>query len=117
MQWQADAKCLNYFNRLTKKYCADCPVIGDCYSFAVVHQERGFWGGTFETERTPEALSYEVINALRSAFRSQGLLEERDYLSVDQELLPVPPQEQSSPISLVEAYRESSPDQSLAEPA
>lgn len=115
--WSKRAKCAGVYGPLTHKYCSDCPVLSECYGYAVVHQERGFWGGTFESERTPEALSYEVINALRSAFREQGLLEDRDYLLADEELQETRRQELSVPIVHLVPSRDSNPDLSLEEPA
>lgn len=58
-----------------KKFCTGCPVITQCKTYAIAHDERGIWGGTNYKER----LSYgkELINLIRSVFLEAGLLEVR----------------------------------------
>lgn len=116
-EWAPLGNCVGFYGKMTRKVCEGCPVIGDCYSYAVVHQERGYWGGTSEDERSPSSLSVEIINALRSAFRSQDLLEGRDYLSVDQELVETQQPEHDAPIVHLVPSLDSSLDQSLEDSA
>jgi hypothetical protein len=76
-QWSLRAKCRGYYGRLTKEYCeTGCPVVGECYAYALVHGERGWWGGTSEKERSPLTLG-PAIQTLREMYRAQGLLETR----------------------------------------
>jgi hypothetical protein len=116
-EWSQQAKCRGYYGDLSKKYCADCPVLSDCYAYAVVHQEAGFWGGTYDTERTPEALSCDIINAMRSMFRDLNLLEERTYLSASVELREAQQLEHNDPTVLMDYGQGSNPSQSLEDSA
>jgi WhiB family redox-sensing transcriptional regulator len=34
-----------------RSVCARCPVVGDCFQYAVAAEEHGIWGGTTRDER------------------------------------------------------------------
>lgn len=34
-----------------RRFCQDCPVIEECFQFAIFHNEDGVWGGTSERQR------------------------------------------------------------------
>jgi WhiB family redox-sensing transcriptional regulator len=68
MQWSDRAACLYsdpdlFYPRKTvgpeayeqnekaKKVCRDCPVIRDCFNWAMRNREKGVWGGASEVER------------------------------------------------------------------
>lgn len=33
------------------RICAECPVLAECFNYALHHEEHGFWGGTSARER------------------------------------------------------------------
>jgi WhiB family redox-sensing transcriptional regulator len=58
--WQDEAKCSGidseeFFDRATekqaKRFCATCPVRGDCLEYALVYDTYGIWGGLSFRER------------------------------------------------------------------
>jgi WhiB family redox-sensing transcriptional regulator len=63
--WMADGQCAQtdpeaFFphkggtTRPAKTVCDGCPVLGECLTYAVAHDERfGVWGGASERERRP----------------------------------------------------------------
>lgn len=83
-EWEKRAICLgkntNWFfpdngHDAYKKTCTSCPVISQCKSYAIAHDEVGIWGGTSSTERRnmPSALKL----AIRGLYFEAGLLEFR----------------------------------------
>lgn len=38
--------------QIKEEFCDHCPVQHRCLQFAIVHSDRGFWGGTTTAERT-----------------------------------------------------------------
>lgn len=61
-----------------KKHCQTCPVMVECFQYALIHNERGLWGGTGDLERSNYAkLNEPVIKGLIQEAMSQGLLEHR----------------------------------------
>lgn len=77
--WSQRAKCVKegvfQENIPDKKYCTGCLVKGLCNTYAIVHGERGIWGGTSEYER--KKVDSETKNILKEAYREAGLLESR----------------------------------------
>lgn len=76
--WSKRSKCRQeglYQENITKKYCTGCEVMGLCNTYAIVHRERGVWGGTTEAERL-RVDSFNV-DILRNLYQSHGLLENR----------------------------------------
>jgi len=63
-----------------RRFCSDCPVRTQCKTYAIVHDEYGIWGGTTRFER--EQLDSEAVELLKEMYRSHGLLENRQYLSL-----------------------------------
>jgi len=37
--------------KVLKRICADCPMLEECLTWALHHEDHGFWGGTTEYER------------------------------------------------------------------
>lgn len=114
--WSKRAKCVNegvLQEHLTKKYCTGCPVKGLCNTYAIVHGERGIWGGTNEKERS--ATDPLFIELLRQQYQEAGLLEKRfvplEFSAPQEEQL----QEQQDPNVQTELYSGSTSDQSLLE--
>ena len=100
--WSRRAKCRGTY-ALTKKFCEDCPVRGECYTFAIVHQDEGVWGGSTDDERSPKVLGVGFINGLRALYRSFDLLQDRPGLSKDEELAEAQPKDEQPPIFLMGA--------------
>lgn len=78
MSWAKRSKCRQegvYQEHLTKKYCTGCPVMGLCNTYALVHHERGIWGGTREAERL--RVESTIIEYLKELYQQEGLLENR----------------------------------------
>ena len=76
--WSKRAKCRLegvYQEHLTKKYCTGCPVMGLCNTYALVHHERGIWGGMTEAER--KRMDSDFVDVLTGVYQKQGLLENR----------------------------------------
>lgn len=90
LSWSKRAKCVNegIFQEdiLTKKYCTGCPVKGLCNTYAIVHDERGIWGGTVEKER--KAVDPFYKNLLKQMFQEAGLLENRSLFFALGHLMP-----------------------------
>ncbi len=87
--WSQRGNCygdltFDIFKRGSKKTCTGCPVSSQCRSYALVHREKGMWGGQSEYQRSKVAL--EIVDVLRSVFREAGLLEDRPGLLATQEL-------------------------------
>lgn len=82
-QWEKRAICLGrdpelFFPvrvNLYEKTCIGCPVINQCKSYAIVHDEEGIWGGT--TYRQRKALGELLAETLRGLYYDAGLLEYR----------------------------------------
>ncbi|SRR6266498_22347 len=77
-KWAKRAKCRNegiLQEKLSKKYCTDCPVIGLCSTYAIVHNEEGIWGGMSEKDR--KCLSPDFVSILTNQYQKEGLLENR----------------------------------------
>lgn len=111
--WARRAKCRNeglFQENLTKKYCTDCPVISLCSTYAIIHEERGVWGGMGEADRSrvPPFIKDNLIKA----YQKEGLLENRDFSSLlakpVEELLP----EQMDPNDELDPYLDPMLDQS-----
>jgi Transcription factor WhiB len=119
--WITRAKCRGLAADVpNRRYCRGCPVISECYVYAVVHQERGVWGGSNDEDRAPHALGIDLINSLREKYRQAHLLEERLLLPSatllqEQEPAVVLQLELSFPTSQQEVYLESTPDLFLEE--
>ena len=47
--------------------CQSCPVIEECRTYAIQHEDEGIWGGTFGRQRV----------RLRAVLRREGVLERR----------------------------------------
>ena len=78
MSWSKRAKCRNegvFQEKVTKKYCTGCPVMGLCSTYAIVHGERGIWGGTSDKDRAE--VDQTVKEMMRERFARAGLLESR----------------------------------------
>ena len=82
--WQLNAKCLDedtsYFfpekgKESRKGYCTGCPVINQCKTYAIAHDEDGVWGGTSKYER--DKMPAIIIEAIRDLYYKEGLLEFR----------------------------------------
>ena len=58
-----------------KRYCDSCPVLLECRAYAIVHKERGIWGGTTRDQR--ENLPVPYKNFLTAVARVQGWFEAR----------------------------------------
>lgn len=58
-----------------KKTCTNCPVINQCKSYAIAHDEVGIWGGTSYGER--KRLPSSLKSAIRDLYYEAGLLEFR----------------------------------------
>lgn len=62
-EWRREGACLSgpnmelfrnkprQTNKLKEVCVNQCPVASECFSYAVIYEEVGFWGGTTETER------------------------------------------------------------------
>jgi len=83
--WQDEAKCANidvekFFERATekeaKRFCATCPVQGDCLQYALVYDMYGVWGGMSYKERKRKFPS-DYRQALREDLIESGLYNER----------------------------------------
>lgn len=79
-------------------FCSRCPVVQQCLTYALVHDEYGIWGGTSRAER--DRYPKRVVKYLRSLYRQAGLLEYRPLKSEPLEELQ---QEQIDPIGGVSA--------------
>lgn len=89
--WEQRAKCLDedtdlYFpdeNRKSdiKMTCTDCPVLNQCRSYAIAHEEVGVWGGT--TYRDRKKLGIKLIVFIRGMYYDAGILEYRPGLVAD----------------------------------
>jgi len=88
-EWSPFANCKGYQNpedfhtkgrdaSIAKLVCKHCPVRIDCLEYAVVHKERGIWGGLTERER--RKLPSMVVEVLVIQYREGGYLEERPEL-------------------------------------
>lgn len=42
-----------------RRFCGACPIKYSCYSYAIVHDEWGIWGGTTEEDR--KAMQYQTV--------------------------------------------------------
>lgn len=83
--WHKKAKCIgqdvaDFFPEMNtgtkgKRSCSQCPVKGDCMTYAIAHDEDGIWGGTYRRER--KKLGREMIEGIRMAYFQCGLLEYR----------------------------------------
>lgn len=81
--WEKKALCRGLFTEqffpegpdVYKKTCTDCPVIRQCKSYAIAHEEIGIWGGTSRNERN--RLPTELKDAIRNVYYEAGLLEYR----------------------------------------
>lgn len=60
---------------LYEKTCTGCPVINQCRSYALVHDEDGIWGGT--TRRQRKRMDPRLVNTLREMYFKAGILEWR----------------------------------------
>lgn len=58
-----------------KKYCDQCPVLLECRAYAIVHKEKGIWGGTTQNQR--ESLPVPYKNFLTAVAKVQGWFESR----------------------------------------
>lgn len=38
-------------NRTAVRICKECPILDDCFSYAIKHEYHGIWGGTNEKDR------------------------------------------------------------------
>ena len=36
---------------VTKKICLQCPIINECFTYAIHHERHGIWGGSSANER------------------------------------------------------------------
>lgn len=114
--WSKRAKCRNESilqEKVTKKYCTDCPVMSLCSTYAIVHNERGIWGGTSDKDRAE--IDVNIKNMMREKFARAGLLETRfslpELLAHPEVQLPV----QQGPNAQTEVYSESTSSQFLLE--
>jgi hypothetical protein len=119
--WAKRAKCTNESvlqEQLTKKYCTDCPVIGLCSTYAIVHDELGIWGGTGDVDRRRLHTWFpEFVDLLIEIYRQENLLENRSSDLLNDPLeslmqLVEQQQEHIDPISLPETYGDSTLSQS-----
>jgi WhiB family redox-sensing transcriptional regulator len=83
--WQDEAKCANidvakFFERASereaKRFCATCPVKGDCLQYSLVYDMYGIWGGMTYNERKRK-FSSTYRQALRDDLEESGLYNER----------------------------------------
>ena len=44
----------------SKKICQTCPIIKDCFLWAIHHEKLGVWGGTMEHERRELRKQYKI---------------------------------------------------------
>lgn len=86
--WSQRAKCKGvdtnqfytaekYSVGLAKKFCRDCPVVNPCKLYAIVHGEKGVWGGTSYNERVNNLNKNGLRQILIEMYREAGLLEHR----------------------------------------
>lgn len=115
--WSQRAKCrnrnLDIFDIKNKKFCTGCPVASLCRTYAIVHLERGVWGGTSDNER--RSLDPYMVDILRKLYRNANLLEDRPGLLANQELVEVQQRGQIDPISSQEVLKDPKSNQSLSE--
>lgn len=79
--WQDEAKCADvdnslFFERATekeaKRFCATCPVQGDCLEYSLIYDNYGVWGGMSYKERKHKySTNYRAI--LRDDYEESGL--------------------------------------------
>jgi len=58
-----------------KKFCTGCPVMDQCRTYAIAHDEVGVWGGTSRAER--RALGPDITKIIQFEFYRHRLLEYR----------------------------------------
>lgn len=77
-----------------KKICRECPVIMECLSYAIVHDEYGVWGGTSKGER--KKVSQKIKKALKEKAQKEGWYRPlRDFLPSVEYAPRTPPQEKT----------------------
>jgi hypothetical protein len=66
--------------------CVNCPVLKECFNYAVVHEEWGFWGGASpaERERIRDKHNIGFVDEFDSTAMDEAILSLR-MLSVDSE--------------------------------
>lgn len=90
VDWEAEANCLtsksNIFfpeNRgrprktpAYKSVCGSCPVVYECLNYAIVHDEKGTWGGYTENDRARLVKYFPIfVSDLKSQAAAEGWLE------------------------------------------
>lgn len=97
------------YKTIIRKYCRDshgnakCPVLDECLSYALVHDERGIWGGTTEGQRKRE-FNVLFVGILKTRYREAGLLESRGWVEPRQERTMAQSEEFDRPNVPEEAY-------------
>lgn len=56
--------------------CSTCPVMNECLNYALVHDEKGVWGNSTESQRNRLKKYYpQFVNDLKEQARLEGWLE------------------------------------------
>jgi WhiB family transcriptional regulator, redox-sensing transcriptional regulator len=85
--WSAQGACKNKKAALfcaevgelakrAKAICSQCPVKVDCLEYALVHREKGIWGGTNTRERREQYPEF-LVTFVRTQYEAKGLVESR----------------------------------------
>lgn len=65
-------------SRKQKQYCIGCPVLNECFQYAILYEEHGVWGGATEAEREAIIKGSPLLQKIiRREAAQQGILEDR----------------------------------------
>lgn len=65
-------------SRKQKQYCIGCPVLNECFQYAILYEEHGVWGGATEAERAAILKGSPLLQkTIRREAVQLGILEDR----------------------------------------